>query len=57
MIIYIHPIADNLPIKTLVARRLRTNKHIYIHTYMMIVHARYTFYVYTHSITISWDRF
>ena len=32
MIIYTHPIADNLPIKTLVARWLQTNTHTHVHT-------------------------
>ena len=33
MIIYTHPIADNLPIKTLVARQLQTKTHTYQHTH------------------------
>ena len=39
MIMYTHPIADNLPIKTLVARRLHTYIHAHIHTYIqMYIH-------------------
>ena len=47
MIIYTHPIVKNLPIKTLVARRLQTNTHTlttYTNT-LILVH------IHTHSRT------
>ena len=44
MIIYTHPVVSNFPIKTLVARRLQTNKHthnyahMHVHTYGCYLH-------------------
>ena len=49
MIIYTHPIAENLPIKNLVARRLHGNKYYHAHTHAYHTHVHAHTLKHTHN--------